>query len=85
MTIHIFRNEHSERVGREKLILTTPNGFWPQGSLMGAESEVHRSTWNVEDFKKRGYTIHGYGLKYNSIFAKVPPLLIAIKEVSHSN
>lgn len=46
-----------------KVILTTPNGFWPQGPIDGHASEIHYSGWTVTEFRERNYKVHGVGFK----------------------
>lgn len=50
-----------ESITRNKLILTTPNGHWPQ--KRATDTDSHKSGWGVNDFQKRGYKVHGVGLK----------------------
>ncbi|GAI29062.1 unnamed protein product, partial [marine sediment metagenome] len=49
-----------ERLGRLKIICT-PNAFQQQSEILEEETELqkHRSSWKVEDFKKRGYDVSG--------------------------
>lgn len=42
-----------------KVIVTTPNGYWPQGSLGGNELQVHRSGWTIEELQDFGMRIKG--------------------------
>lgn len=50
-----------ESITTNELILTTPNGYWPQKRAKGTER--HISEWRVKGFIKRGYKVHGVGLK----------------------
>lgn len=50
-----------DSVTKERIIVTTPNGHWPQTQRIAGE--VHRSEWHITDFKERGYRMHGLGLK----------------------
>lgn len=52
-----------ERVARKRVIIYTPNGFVPQPAADNPW-QLHRSGWNVADFRSRGYRVHGiYGHK----------------------
>ena len=89
----MFLNE-CERVCKEKIIITTPNGYLKQ-ALKLVEEEVyqkHESAWFARDFRKRGYNVHGLGFRIpkmviflpNPIAYRFPQfgrLLVAIKSV----
>ncbi len=50
-----------ERVSRQKIILTTPNGFLP--TLPGPDDnpdEAHISGWEVEELRSLGFEIYGF-------------------------
>lgn len=51
-----FLNE-LERVARGTVIVTTPHGIWTQGPINDNRYERHRSTWLLDDFKKRRYSV----------------------------
>lgn len=54
-----------EHWARKKIILSTPNGFLPQGNIDRNPFQIHRSGWEVEELKKRGYKVYGMaGLKF---------------------
>jgi 2-polyprenyl-3-methyl-5-hydroxy-6-metoxy-1,4-benzoquinol methylase len=53
-----------EHIVIKKIVITTPNGFVPQGPLGGATSEIHRSGWYMRDLKKRGYRVLGLGFRF---------------------
>lgn len=54
-----------ERIARKKVILLTPNGFYPQDGYDSNPHQVHRSEWNTKDLIKIGYKLYGLrGLKY---------------------
>jgi len=40
------------------LIISTPNGFMPQGAWAGNDREIHRSGWTLEDFGKYNVVEH---------------------------
>ena len=51
------------KIAKKVVILVTPNGFVPQHNKINNLQE-HLSGWTAEDFRTKGYTIHGiYGLK----------------------
>lgn len=55
-----------ERIAREKVIITTPNGFLPTSpSSTDNPDEKHVSGWSVDEFKELGYKVRGFnGLKF---------------------
>lgn len=55
--------DNIEHIARKRVIITTPNGFMPQGPLNGTKTEIHISGWHVRDFKNRGYRVLGIGFK----------------------
>jgi len=57
-----------ERICRNKIVITTPQGFAPRKGPGGLEAEAHRSTWTNSDFKKRGYSVHGIGFRFFKIW-----------------
>lgn len=61
--------EEIERISSEKVILTTPNGPWEIGSSTKIKSEAHRSAYEVRDFKRRAYKVHGVGFKFVKLFS----------------
>ncbi len=40
------------------VLVTTPNGSYPQGDVFGNEAERHRSEWVVDDFRRLGAATH---------------------------
>ncbi|MBP9865377.1 MAG: methyltransferase domain-containing protein [Candidatus Omnitrophica bacterium] len=48
-----------ERWAKKKVIVFTPNGFMQQHEYDGNPLLEHRSGWTTEDFRKRGYRVHG--------------------------
>lgn len=52
-----------ERIARRKILITTPNGFVQQGEQNGVIFQVHRSGYTVEEFKRQGFKVFGYGFK----------------------
>jgi SAM-dependent methyltransferase len=54
----------AERIAREVVVLTTPNGFINQSPYDGNALQEHRSGWTVEDLSRAGFTVYGMnGLK----------------------
>lgn len=48
-----------EAWGREKIIISCPNGYLPQASMSQNPFQVHRSGWSVDEMKRRGYKAYG--------------------------
>lgn len=44
---------------RGKLLVTTPNGFWPQGALQGNEYQRHISGWSICDLEGMEMAVRG--------------------------
>lgn len=44
---------------RYKVIVTTPNGYWPQGKLDGNELQEHLCGWSIEELLERGMRVNG--------------------------
>lgn len=56
--------EAAEAVARRLVIIFTPNGYLRQDAVGGNPWQVHRSGWQVDDFRQRGYQVLGmYGWK----------------------
>lgn len=53
-----------ERVTKEKIILTCPNGPWELGLVQKNKYEIHRSAFCIREFKKMGYRAHGVGFRF---------------------
>lgn len=54
-----------ENVAKKRVIILTPNGFYPQDEINGNPYQRHLSGWSVTDFRKLGYHVYGLrGLKY---------------------
>lgn len=71
---HVFLTE-IDRICSLKAIVTTPNGFKPGADACAhIQSEIHRSRWRVNDFKAKGYKVHGIGLKYMNFYMRFPHL-----------
>lgn len=52
---------NAERWARKKVVITTPNGYLPQSSYDDNSLQEHKSGWSVDDFRARGYIVHGIG------------------------
>jgi len=48
-----------EKWTRERVIVSTPNGYLPQKSADGNPFQAHRSGWTVGEIKKLGYEAYG--------------------------
>lgn len=48
-----------ESIARKKVIVYTPNGFLPQGTLEGNPYQVHRSGWEPAEMAALGYAVYG--------------------------
>jgi SAM-dependent methyltransferase len=46
----------------EKIIVSTPLGFYPQGVIDGNEFQAHKSAWQEKDFREVGYDVYVTGL-----------------------
>lgn len=66
---HINRKKGEEllklvdSLARKKIIFGTPRGFMEQPRIFLGDNphQVHKSGWNEEDFRKRGYKVYGIG------------------------
>lgn len=57
--------EEMEKIARKKVILLTPNGFYPQDGYDSNPYQVHKSGWSSRDLRKLGYKVYGLrGIKY---------------------
>jgi len=53
---------HLKLVAKRRVIVTTPNGYYPQGAADENIFQVHRSTWSVSDLRKLDFRVKGVGL-----------------------
>lgn len=54
-----------EKIGRNRVLLLTPNGFYHQDAYDNNPYQVHKSAWTIKDLQKLGYKVYGLrGLKY---------------------
>jgi len=53
--------DNIEKIGRKKIIITTPNGFLKQDEYDNNLLQIHKSGWTIEEFKQRGYVVYGFG------------------------
>jgi len=51
------------------IIISTPNGFLPQGPWGENELEIHKSGWTIEDFKK--YNVVEYKIVEDTMFKDI--------------
>lgn len=56
--------EEMEKVSKDLVIISTPNGECAQEEYDSNEHQRHLSTWSPFDFIKRGYQVFGVGLKW---------------------
>lgn len=49
----------AESWAKKKVIITTPNGFWPQKEADGNKKQKHLSGFVVAEFVKLGYRVNG--------------------------
>src|SRR3989344_1175191 len=55
--------KNMENIASMKVIIGTPNGYFPRGEFENNKLQKHLSAWNVTDFKKLGYTVYGQSAK----------------------
>lgn len=48
-----------EKWAKKKIIITTPNGYFPMGEVDKNSYQKHISGWTIEEFKKKGYVCNG--------------------------
>ncbi len=51
--------ESMEKIAKKKIIIFTPNGFLPQGEYDNNPWQLHKSGWEVEEMKAKGYEVIG--------------------------
>lgn len=57
--------ETMEKIAKKKVIIGTTHGFFPFDPLEGKDNnplQVHKSGWEISEFKKRDYKTYGQGL-----------------------
>jgi ubiquinone/menaquinone biosynthesis C-methylase UbiE len=52
-----------ERIARQLIIITVPQGLLKQEAVGGIDAEKHRSAWYTSEFKKLGYKVTGIGCR----------------------
>ncbi len=52
---------NAERWAKKKVVITTPNGYVKQDSYDDNPLQIHKSGWNIGEFKQRGYRVYGIG------------------------
>lgn len=67
---HIAKSDGFQLIGnlkeisRKRILITTPNGRYYQGTVDGEASQKHVSSWYVSDFKELGFYIRGFGFRF---------------------
>lgn len=57
--------QEMEKIARKKVIILTPNGFYPQDGYDSNPYQIHKSGWSSETLRKIGYRVYGLrGIKY---------------------
>ena len=56
--------ETMEEVARQRVIIGTPVGEYKQEMYDDNPYQEHRSSWVPAEFKRRGYKVRGYGLRF---------------------
>lgn len=53
----------TEKLAKKRIYFGTPRGFMvqPEVFLKGSPYQYHKSGWNLEDFRSRGYKVYGIG------------------------
>jgi len=51
--------EMMEKIASKKVVIYTPNGFFPQRAFDNNEYQVHISGWEIEEMKQKGFRIIG--------------------------
>lgn len=49
-----------ERIARKRVIIFTPNGFLPQEPYAANVFQLHRSGWQADEMRARGYRVIGF-------------------------
>ncbi|MFH1454837.1 MAG: methyltransferase domain-containing protein [bacterium] len=53
--------EKMQKIAKKKIVIFTPNGFYPQGEFYNNPFQVHKSGWDPKEMKERGYKVIGFG------------------------
>lgn len=57
--------KNMEKIARKKVIILTPNGFYPQDGYDSNPYQIHKSGWSKKELKDTGYEVYGLrGIKY---------------------
>ena len=48
-----------EQIAAKKVVIFTPNGFLRQSALDGNPLQIHRSGWDFDEMRRRGYRVLG--------------------------
>ena len=84
--------KNMELIASRKVIIGTPNGYFPRGVYESNELQKHNSYWYVEDFNKLGYKVYGQALKFiygkkgllNTVVGKFLPLRVLFFLISYT-
>ena len=55
-----------EKIASKKVVIYTPNGFFPQSEFDGNKFQVHISGWEIDEMQKKGYRV--VGINGNKMF-----------------
>ncbi|KKQ51491.1 MAG: Methyltransferase type 11 [Candidatus Woesebacteria bacterium GW2011_GWA1_39_21b] len=80
-----------ENIAIWKVIVGTPNGYFPRGIYERNDLQKHKSYWYVKDFNKLGYKTFGQGLKFiygkkglvNSYIGRLLPIRLILFVISY--
>jgi len=53
--------EKMEKIAKKKIVIFTPEGFFPQGEHFNNPFQVHKSGWNTEEMRGYGFHVIGFG------------------------
>lgn len=57
--------ERAEKWAKKKIIVSTPNGYFPEGKVDQNSWQRHLSGWSIDNFRKLNFKCHGLaGIKF---------------------
>jgi hypothetical protein len=65
--------ENVEKIARNKVVITTPSGFYTRLHQHGNIYEQHKSGWLPNELECRGYVVRGYRLKLLTKICNLSP------------
>lgn len=71
-----------ERVGRNRIIASTPSRPIAQGALEGNPFQRHLSSWKEEDLAKRGYEVKTVYIESKSVFEAATKIAKSVFRIS---